>query len=355
MRKLLINLFIALGIGAIFIVLMFTDKSVDKALDIFKTIDYLYLLIALLCVLALWILGSISVKVLKKSMIGEEKDPGGNFLAVLSHDFISAITPFSSGGQPALVYTLTKKGLDTGIGTSLAIIRSFLYMVLELALSLIGFFIAKNYLLRKIPAFYAYFIPAVVVCTLYLGVIIAFLSTGKLSKWTVKLVMKLVKKFVPKKYDKIEKYTQEAFVSFRKGVEVFAKKPWYWLFAIVLQTAELICIYIVPVFMLRAIEGSFEHGFTLLVCAILTSMMTSYVPTPGTAGGAEGIALLLIAPFFTTSPALSVIFIWRLISYYSKILFGSLGFMAVIKMPYAQGSENKATRQALMEEANKMW
>ena len=44
----------------------------------------------------MWLIGSFAMRVIKKGMIGRQKDPGGNLLALMSHEFISAVTPFSS-------------------------------------------------------------------------------------------------------------------------------------------------------------------------------------------------------------------------------------------------------------------
>ena len=156
MKKVIINLLIALAVGGILAAIMFTNQSSDEAIKILKSIEYEYILIAFLCVVAMWLIGSFAMRVIKKGMIGRQKDPGGNLLALMSHEFISAVTPFSSGGQPALVYVLTKKGLDAGTAASLAIIRSFIYQISELFLSIIGFLLLRNYLLVHVPHFYAY-------------------------------------------------------------------------------------------------------------------------------------------------------------------------------------------------------
>ena len=352
MKKVIINLLIALAVGGILAAIMFTNQSSDEAIKILKSIEYEYILIAFLCVVAMWLIGSFAMRVIKKGMIGRQKDPGGNLLALMSHEFISAVTPFSSGGQPALVYVLTKKGLDAGTAASLAIIRSFIYQISELFLSIIGFLLLRNYLLVHVPHFYAIFIPAVIICSSIVGVYLAFLGKGKLANKTVQLIMSLIKRFFPKKQEKIEKTVYESLASFKEGVRIFKTRPWFWVFAIIFQMIELLCIYMVPVFMLRAIEGTYANALPLLVCTCICLIIMSYVPTPGTAGGAEGFAILLIAPFFVYSPALPVILIWRLLTYYSKILFGGISFMFALKIKGSDGRKIKA--KEMMSQADSM-
>ena len=354
MKKVIINLLIALAVGGILIAVMFTNQSADDAIRILKSIEYIYILIAFSCVVIMWLTGSVAMRVIKKGMIGKQKDPGGNLLALMSHEFFCAVTPFSSGGQPALVYVLTKKGLDAGTAASLAIIRSFIYQVSELFLSVIGFLLLRKYLLQHVPHFYAIFIPAVIICSIIVGLFLAFLGKGKLANKTVTFVMSLIKKFFPKKHEKVEKTVYESLSSFKEGVRIFKTRPWFWVFAIMFQMVEFICIYMVPVFMLRAIEGTFNNALSLLVCTCICSIVISYVPTPGTAGGAEGFAMLLITPFFVSSPALPVILIWRLLTYYSKILFGGISFMFALKTKGADGKKIKAKAKDLINQADSM-
>ncbi|NLF36224.1 MAG: hypothetical protein GX584_03625, partial [Clostridiaceae bacterium] len=61
MKKFIINLIIALAVGCIFIVLMFTNQSADDAIRILKSIEYIYILFAFMCMVLLWVLGSLAI------------------------------------------------------------------------------------------------------------------------------------------------------------------------------------------------------------------------------------------------------------------------------------------------------
>ena len=354
MKKTLINLLITLAIGGAFIALMFTHETASDAIRILKSMEYIYILYAFLCMVALWVIGSLSMSVIKKGMIGKQKDPGGNFLALMANEFLSAITPFSSGGQPALVYALHKKGLETGTAASLAIIRSFIYQITEIALAVIGFIFLRKYLLEKVPHILLIFIIATVICSFVVVLYLAFLGKGKLANKTVGLVMIIVEKFFPKKHEKIEKTVYESLASFKEGVRIFKTRPWFWVFAFLFQIAEFTCIYMVPVFMLRAIEGTFTNALPLMVCTSICLIIMSYVPTPGTAGAAEGFSILLIAPFFVSSPALPVILIWRIITYYSKILFGGISFMIVLRGKCVDGKRVRAKANEIIDQVESL-
>ncbi len=344
MKKLLLNLLIVLVVSGILIAVMFTNQSADETVRILKSLDYVYISIAFACVVINWVFGALIIKAIKKGMIGKQRDPGGNFTAFMASEFAAAVTPLASGSQPALVYTLSKKGLDTGVATSIAVIRSFIYLVTELALAIIGFLFMRKYLVQHIPHFYARFIPTIVICLLIVILFLAFLEKGKLANKIVGLFLLLVKRFFPKRYDKIEKAAAESLISFKEGVSVFKTKPWFWFFAFLFQTTEFLFLYLVPVFMLRAIEGTFDNALPLMVCTCICMIVMAYVPTPGTIGGAEAFARLLITPFFVSSPALPVIFIWRVLTYYAKIPFGGICFMVALRGKGAKGKKIKARR-----------
>jgi len=80
----------------------------------------------------------------------------------------------------------------------------------------------------------------------------------------------------------------------------------------------------VPIFLARAIEGKFGDPLSIIAATGLLMMITSLVPTPGTTGGAEGLGVFFLGKFFINSPILSVILVWRIITYYSTIVFGGI-------------------------------
>ncbi|WP_252976697.1 lysylphosphatidylglycerol synthase domain-containing protein [Clostridium acetobutylicum] len=59
----------------------------------------------------------------------------------------------------------------------------------------------------------------------------------------------------------------------------------------------------------------------------------SCIPLPGGEGGAEGGFFLIFGLFFPRKIILSAILIWRILSYYSCILSGSLFSMISSKKP----------------------
>ncbi len=105
--------------------------------------------------------------------------------------------------------------------------------------------------------------------------------------------------------------------------------------------------------MLRAIEGTFVSVFggvfDIFVCTAMVAMIAALVPTPGTSGGAEGLSLLCIAPFFYNSPKMSVVLIWRLLTYYANVVVGGI-FCLLIKEKPLDSSE--AREDYIEAEAN---
>ena len=63
--------------------------------------------------------------------------------------------------------------------------------------------------------------------------------------------------------------------------------------------------------------------FTMLAAQTFVTMVSAFIPLPGSSGGAEGSFYLFFGTFFgpTIIPA---ILLWRLVTYYANILFGCL-------------------------------
>jgi hypothetical protein len=106
-----------------------------------------------------------------------------------------------------------------------------------------------------------------------------------------------------------------------------------------MQLFQLVSLFSVPILMMRAIEGSFTSIFggifDIFVCTAMVIMIAALVPTPGTSGGAEGLSLLFIAPFFYNSPKMSIVLVWRLLTYYANVVVGGIFCLLIKEKPLA--------------------
>ena len=109
MKKYRLNIILLVIVA--FVVIFFTLKDdFNGAMHYFKNMNYLWVLVAVLCMVL-----NILFQSLSQYRFLKEVDPNYKFTSCFKlmsmAMFFNAITPFSSGGQPFEMYLLNKEGI----------------------------------------------------------------------------------------------------------------------------------------------------------------------------------------------------------------------------------------------------
>lgn len=338
MKKIVLNSIIIIATSVVLVLLVFFTDGAQNMISMIVRTEYRWLVAALACTFLFWSFGALTVGMLKRGIIGKHNDPGQNFKTVMVGMFFSSVTPFNTGGQPAQIYMLKRMGIDGGTGTSIIIMKSVFYQS-SIMIICAGLYIAnRQFLVMNIPQFNLLFAIGCIANLLLLGVYGLFLFNSRIAEKTVWYFLKLISffKIIKDPEEKMEGL-HVSLGRFKEGVRILLKRKRYIAGAMVFQMLQQGFLFCVPIFMMRAIEGSFTSVFggvfDIFVCTAMVSMIAALVPTPGTTGGAEGLSLLCIAPFFYGSPKMSVVLIWRLLTYYANVVVGAIFCLLVKEKP----------------------
>ena len=338
MKKIVLNSVIIIATSIVLVILVFFTDGVQSLLDLIVRTNYYWLFTAFFCNVMFWVFGALTVGMLKRGIIGKKNDPGQNFKTVMVGQFFSSVTPFATGGQPAQIYMLRRMGVDSGTGASIIILKSILYQTSLQVLCLTFYFINRQFLVMNIPQFNVLFIIGCSANMFLIGLYALFLFKSNAADKAVWLFFKIMHFFkISKHPDEKFKEVQDSLRSFKDGFRILYKRKLYIVGAYIMQLLQQASLFLVPVFMMKALEGTFTsifgNPFDIFICTAMVVMIASLVPTPGTSGGAEGLSLLLIAPFFYSSPKMSVVLIWRVLTYYSNVVFGGIFCLLVKERP----------------------
>lgn len=338
MKKIVLNSIIIIAVSVVLVLLVFFTDGVENMINMIVGTEYKWLVIAFSCTVLYWVFGSFTLGMLKKGIIGKKNDPGQTFKTVMVGMFFSALTPFATGGQPAQIYMLKRMGVDGGTGTSIIILKSVFNQTILMIITIGLYFANRQFLVMNIPKFNILFIIGSTANLILLSLYGLFLFNSKAAEKAVWYTLKVMSffKIINDPEEKMEGM-HDSLGRFKAGVRILNKNKLYILGAFVMQSLQHFFLFCVPVFMLRAIEGSFTSifggVFDIFVCTSMVFMIAALVPTPGTSGGAEGLSLLCIAPFFYNSPKMSVVLVWRLLTYYANIVVGAIFCLLVKEKP----------------------
>jgi uncharacterized protein (TIRG00374 family) len=139
----------------------------------------------------------------------------------------------------------------------------------------------------------------------------------------------------------VEKKMEEKLENFHKHASIMKKNRPLLLKTTVLTILQLTMFFIIPYCIYRSF-GMNEAGIVNMIAAkAFVLMVTSFIPLPGASGGAEGSFYLFFGLFFRKENILSAILLWRIITFYSCILFGGLTTVLAPEKPLKSESRSE--------------
>ena len=318
-KKNTIFLLIITGI-VLYIVLKDDFKDI---VDILTRIDIKYILLAILFyALFIVIKGYVNYKITndKKRLSLKEA-----IKHILITQFFNGVTPFSTGGQPMEVYMLMEHDIPIAKATNQTI-QSFIFY--QIALVICGSIaVINNFLFPIFPKVRILQILVLLGFTINVLVVVVLILisrskriTNKLSNISIKILKKL-------KRNVDEEDIKQKFSDYHEGFKELRKRKKLFIGGVLLNIISLLCLYIVPMFILYSM-GDFT-SFTInntITASAYVYIIGGFVPIPGASGGIEYGFTKFFGNFIVGHKLSAVLLLWRFITYYVGVIIGALAF-----------------------------
>ena len=325
---------------------LYTDGP-ENLLGMFRSIRPLWMGGAVLLMLLYWLLeGGILHGVIRIF------HPGQRFWRSLRTSMLgqlfNCLTPFASGGQPVQAYDMVRSGVPLGAAGSALMIKFILYQIsLTVYSALVLIFYWKPFSLQVSGFGWLVFIGFAVNALVMLGLLgICFFRrpARALALWLVQLGARLR---VVKDPEAARVYLDQELERFHGSFAIIGGHKGVMLWQLFLCFVQLTVFFLIPYFVLLAF-GIQELSPVLVVAAqAFVVMISSFVPLPGAAGGAEFSFHTFFEPFFPAGASVNpAMLLWRVITFYLPSLVGML-FMATgsLEGKTSKGSALRASRQ----------
>lgn len=338
-RKNGIYLGIAVLLGFIVIWTELKKVSFDEIYAELVTIKWGWLIVAFLCMLIHWgIEGRITQLFLKRS------NPDYSFknayrIPLIEHLF-NAITPFSTGGQPAQIVALGKSGVDYGVAASVSLMKFIVYQVWIVFNFIICIVLGFKWVSNSLESLSYLILIGFAIHFIVVFCLLMVMFWHSLTKNIVNGVFnflnhlklgKRLQKFRQPLLNKMTTFYEQSNYMRNQGTLIFKTS--------FLTIMQLIMYYIVPYFVLLALNTENVNVFKVIVFHAFIIMIISLFPIPGGTGGAEYSFTLLFGTFiFVPGKLVLAIFLWRIVTYYMGIV---LGLIALFIKPDISTNQTK--------------
>jgi len=289
-------------------------------------IDPVMLGIALCLVVLTWLLDSLRMRALARSLGGDLGIMEGMRISVLGA-FVSNVTPFDTGGEPLQAYLLTNKGLTAGQSTAVIAVKAIMNAFARVSL---GFAACAALLFSRTEWSLPLGMSVVMAVGIALYVAIFLFSLyliAKPEKISVLVVPAVRNRFTlrffkPETLQAVLDRIDHELSAFREALREFISNRKPVLAAVlILSYAAWVATALVPAVVLTGLglKTPYIHAMGVTIIFYLAA---AYAPTPGSSGAAE----LGFAALFSTIVPRAVlglfVAVWRVVTYYLNLALG---------------------------------
>ncbi|WP_099975071.1 lysylphosphatidylglycerol synthase transmembrane domain-containing protein [Lactobacillus terrae] len=326
-RKNVIALFVMLFVG--FGIFWWEARKIDFAslLVILKNLNYFWLLVAVLSMLISFGVEALVLHTLLKKEEDRKFSWWEMFRIPLIQALFNAITPFSSGGQPAQLVGLMQSKIEGARATSVLLMKFIIFQTIVLINFIFAMMISFQSVAKHFSGLASLILFGMVIhlvtITFLLMVMYYYQFTKHFVSGTLKVTLFFLK---PEKKNRIIKRSLRSIDDFYQESLILKKEKKKVIKASLLTFIQLFFYYLVVYFVLLALHINNANFVDVIVMQIMIVMITSIFPIPGGTGGAEVSFKALFSTFIPSRPSLILgMFLWRFITYYLGMFLGIIG------------------------------
>lgn len=319
-----INFCIMLIITVITLIIITTSVNLNDLQGLFSNTNSIYLLFAVIMMFGDWVFDGLILNLITRTVYGEINYLKSLKIAVIGQ-YYSAITPFSTGGQPVQVYLMSKDNISVPKGSLILFNKFLIYQMAVTIYSLVMFILKLSFLFTDAKAALPFVIIGFTINLIVLfGIILLFYKPDWI-KPIVLFVYRFLNKInlmkdIDKYLGRLDKAMEEYLLSIQKIRENKKKS----IILLILTMIQLTFYFSITYFVYLSLGLNDASLIDIIAIQSLVYMAASYIPTPGTAGASEGGYYLLFKPLFTKNLIVYALLLWRIISYYFRIIFTGL-------------------------------
>ena len=220
---------------------------------------------------------------------------------------------------------MNRKGIKTGVAGSIIVVKTLVFQAAMLGYALICACFTWFIFGERIVNFAAYMLFGAACNLIFIVALMLISSNERLTMKITEFIVSMLHKLkIIKNYNATFSAAAKQIRLFEASLSEAGKNLRVTIFCLVITLIQLSAFYIIPYCIYRALQLSGSSVFLFISANAIITMITAFIPLPGGSGAAEGSFYIFFAMFFSKPILPLVILIWRIMTYYSCLIFGAL-------------------------------
>ncbi len=239
--------------------------------------------------------------------------------------YYSALTPFSTGGQPMQVMHMRRDSVPVGKSSSAFCIKFITFEFVICSFFIFNLIIkGTQFFANNREVFWLTCFGFAINAALTVIAFLALTSKGRMVLMGTRLVHFLHRLHLVRHPEKTIIAMSEQLEEFHTSGIMLRTNAKLLIGSVLLTAMEMFALFTVTYCIYRSM-GLTEHTLLDVVSMQAYLYLTvSYVPLPGAAFASEGGFYLFFSMFFPSKIMFIAMLMWRFFTYYANIIFGSL-------------------------------
>lgn len=235
--------------------------------------------------------------------------------------YFSSITPSSTGGQPAQVFYMARRGVPAAHGTLVMLLFTIVYQIVAVVWGLAACLLAPEVpasLGTGLGVLLGYSLTTTALLTA--GMIFLLARPGPAEgfcRWCLRLGVRLK---IVRNVEKAETGLEKQLEEYRHGAAVVRSQPLLVVKLLAAVAVQLTLRYLIPWTVYRALGLTELSALRLVSTQALVYLAVSCVPIPGTVGASEGAFLSAYQGVFGGELVTAAMLLSRALAFYLPVM-----------------------------------
>lgn len=293
-----------LGIGFMLILMIASimyvlkDESINSVMAAIHSVKAGYILIAIALMLGYIICEGINIWITMRAL-----NKKTSVKDCIEYGFVgfyfSSITPSSSGGQPAQVYFMNRKGISITSSSLGLMILLFAHQLVVMLYGLIALFIKPEFMVSHKAGFHLLLAYGLISNAIILFGILFLIFSPKVVFKILNTMGKLLYKIrIIKNKDKLREKISQSLEEYERGAIYMKENPKILLYVILVTILQITMLFAIPYVIYLGFGLRKFSMMDLILTQAILNIAVSSLPLPGAVGASESVFVDMFRNFF---------------------------------------------------------
>ena len=296
--------------------LLFKNNDISVVISSLKNISYEYVILGAILVLGYLFTESIYIKLILKSL-NQKIHLWQGFVYSCIEFYFSAITPSSTGGQPAQAYYMHKHSIPFTKSSITLLLNTITFKLVLLIMGLVGIVFYPNLIFNNSVLFTIFFVFGVIVNILVIIVCLMLMYSKKwiksITTFFINLGYKL--KIIKNKEQKIDSF-YEHLAEYQQSAKYIKENLGLSIKVCLITFIQRLFMFSIAYVVYKSFGLNDYSYIQMVVIQIAVAIAIDSLPLPGGIGASEAMLILIYNKVFGVSQALPAMLVTRGLSYY---------------------------------------